>query len=227
MSSETHSQEQMAVFDICDTLYYSNTTHDFVRFVVDGEPLTLRNAFYKALNGKLLPFRYLLIFYGVRTGRDVLKKFNVSVLRGKSRDQLAALAKRFVSEFLDRRRIEHTHDLINAQKSAGRRVVLCSSSIEPVVSAVADALGTTDFVGTTLEYSGDVFTGRIADDITQKKVQSLKERGLTDRLAFAASDNTSDLELLTTADESVAIVHGGRKADFWRQHNLNTIDPGQ
>lgn len=213
----------IAVFDICDTLYYSNTTHDFVRYVLENEPVSAKKIIYRSLNAKLLPFRYLIIFLSVQTGRDILRSFNVSMLKGLTRQDLAERAKQFVKEFLAQRRIEQIQELLHAKSAAGLRVVLCSSSIEPVVEAIAEELRIEDRVSTSLEYEGDVFTGRFSRDITRSKLQELRDRGLAGDLVYAASDNLSDLELLSAAKESLAIVHNGRKEEFWRDHKFDIL----
>lgn len=213
-----------AVFDVCDTLYYSNTTHDFVRFVMERERMSPRKLAYSAVNSRVLPLRYALIYAGIRSGRDVMKSLNVAKLKGKTRDELFALAREFTSKFLDTRRIAETQRLISEQKGQGLRVVLCSSSIEPVVAAVAEDLSVDHFAATTLEYDGDIFTGRIAEDITKDKLGALERRGLGGEIAYAASDNVSDLALLSAAEKAVVIIHGTRKQEFWRKYQFETIN---
>lgn len=224
MGDEQEKLVRTAVFDICDTLYYSNTTHDFIRFVMEQEPLTFTKPIYSALNSKFSPLRYLLIAFGVKTGRDVLKKFNVSLLRGKTRQQLATLSKRFVREYLAIRRIQQTHKLVSEKRAEGLRVVLCSSSIEPVVSAIAAELHIDDFLGTSLRYDGEVFTGEISEDLANIKLRVLKDRGLLGLLVYAASDNLSDRELLEAAENASAILHSEKRRSFWEKYNFEIIN---
>ena len=226
MKRESSQPAGTAVFDICDTLYYSNTTHDFVRFVLEKEPVSARKFICWLLNTKFLPFKYFLIFLSIKTGRDKLRSFNVSMLKGFSRRDLAERANQFVNEFLAPRRIEPTQELLRTQAAAGLRIVLCSSSIEPVVKAIAEKLAIKDHVSTSLEYDGDLFTGRIAKDITRSKLQELKARNLLGELVFAVSDNLSDLELLSAAKHALAIVHNCRKEKFWRDHKLEVLKVG-
>jgi len=212
------------VFDICDTLYYSNTTHDFIRFVLEREPLSVGKATYNMLNSKLSPLRYLLVAIGVTTGRDLLRSFNISVLKGKHRSQLDRLAEQFVSEYLATRRIRQTQERLAEKRSEGLRLVLCSASIEPIVAAVARELHIEDFVATSLRYDGDTFTGTIDQDVTKIKLQTLKDRSLLGSLVYAASDNLSDRELLQAAETATAIIHGEKRRDFWKKFDFEIIN---
>lgn len=218
---------ETAVFDICDTLYYSNTTHDFVRFVMQPTPISIRKVIYTILNSKRLPLRYFLIFLSVKTGRDLLRAYNVRLLREKSKTELQNLARSFVADYLSEKKIRQIHDLVASYKNRGFRVVLSSSSIEPVVAAVAEALKISHYVSTTLEYDHGAFTGKISRDITNDKIRALKERDLLGELKFAASDNTSDVDLLIYADKAIAIVHNTEKEAFWLRHKIDTIKPAE
>ncbi len=224
MNDTKTDSTQTAVFDVCDTMYYSNTTHDFVRFIFDGKPLSLKKLTYLILNSKISPLRYFLILISIRTGWDALKKLNIYLLKGMSSVQISAVSARFVSEFLQDRKIVQTHRLIDKYASNGLRIVLCSSSIEPVVKAVADNLGIKYFVSTSLLFDNEIFTGKILEDITHKKLEILEERKLSGEIKYAVSDNLSDLKLLTAASQGIAIVHSKKKQDYWEKYQVKIIN---
>lgn len=213
----------MAVFDICDTLYFSNTTHDFIAFVVaktgKGRPK------HWLANSKYLPFRYLLIAIGRHLGVDPLRAFNVGLLKGYARTELHELARQFVRDFLAKRRIENVHELLTGSHAAGRLVILCSTSIEPVVAEIAKEVGIDKFFGSELEYAAEVCTGRIADDVGDSKLERLKELCADHDLELAVSDNRGDLKLLKAAARPLAVVHARRKESFWRENNIETLHP--
>lgn len=222
LQNKKHLQET-AIFDVCDTLYYSNTTHDFIRFVVDGDAMSFRKALYGVINSRLLPFRYAGIFLGLKLKYDIMKRFNIRMLKGRTRNELDSLAKEFTETFLSERKIVQTHALLKEQIEQGHRIVLCSSSLEPVVGAVAKELMIKDFAATTLEYEDEVFTGEVIADITEQKLEVMKKLELAHNIVLAVSDNTSDLELMLAAQKAVAIVHDRRKENFWRGHSFKTI----
>ncbi|MEP7076303.1 MAG: HAD-IB family phosphatase [Acidobacteriota bacterium] len=213
-----------AVFDVCDTLYYSNTTHDFVRCVVEKMPISPATVVYRLLNNRWSPLRYLFVALGVATGWDGLKKYNVSVLTGMKSEEIAAHATCFVEQFLDQRKIIQTHDLIEKFKKDGLRVVLCSSSIDPIVAAVARDLGIEDFVGTSLKFEGDTFTGAISNETTGRKLAILNTKDLIGSLEYAASDNLSDLSLLVASKNAIAVTHRRKNEAFWKSRDFKIID---
>jgi HAD superfamily phosphoserine phosphatase-like hydrolase len=222
--SNIASQETVAVFDLCDTLYFSNTTHDFVRFVVGSEGL-LRRTFYQTLNSKYLPARYFFIGLSVWGGWDLLRTLNISLLKNRTQSELSALGKRFVDEFLKDRKVAGVHALLEACRERGQHIILCSSSIEPVVASVAERLGFDSYVSTTLEYENGIFTGRIERNVSNKKLQDLKEEGLECGIDLAVSDNAGDLDLLKTARRSYAVVHSRRKEEFWKKYEIEILYP--
>jgi len=221
--TEEPRKNRISAFDVCDTLYYSNTTHDFIEFVLSREPGSLKKLVYRMLNSRVLPFRYAFILINVKLKWDLLREFNISMLKGKSRAQLSDLARRFVDEILNSKRVAETQALLRQHVDSGLMVVLCSSSIEPVVSAISEELGIENYLSTDLQYKDELFTGKILNDITYCKAEILHRRYAPNQLAFAVSDNTSDLQLLSEADDAVAVVHSVRKEEFWRRHNFKII----
>jgi phosphoserine phosphatase len=215
------NSKEIAVFDVCDTLYFSNTTHDFVRFVVSVKKRF--RAQHSIMNSKFLPFRYLFIGISVYLGTDPLRTFNVGLLKGYSRIELDQLARDFVATYLLDRRIEPVHAIVRNAKADGKRVILCSTSIDPVVAAVAGTLGDVEYISSTLEYVNDICTGRIADDVGTSKLERLRVIGIEGPIDAAYSDNFGDLQLLSAARHGVAVVHSERKKEFWRERNIETL----
>ena len=211
----------IAVFDVCDTLYYSNTTHDFIRFLHRRGSRARKSFRFNSLNHKLSPLRYLLIGVSVASGSDVFRRANVGLLKGLTGEELTAAAREFVAEFLEARKIEQTHLMVRELKDKGFRVVLSSSSVEPVVRAVAESLGVDEYYAAGLELAGDSCSGRLADDPTGRKLEALKGCG---EIEYAISDNVSDAQLLKAARKGVAVVHDPRKRRFWQDLGLELID---
>ena len=223
METKSLMTESAAVFDVCDTLYYSNTTHDFIRFVAKEAAGPARRSAFKMLDHQLSPLRYLLVGVGLITGRDVFKMLSVAILKGMKDEEVRRVAERFVDEFLEMRKVPQTHKLIEQSARDGLRIVLCSSSIEPVVAAVAKRLGVRDFVCATLETESGRYTGRIQEDPTGKKLSVLR-RISNLKIDCAVSDNLSDLELLSAARRGIAVTHNERKRRFWAGRNFEVID---
>ena len=226
MSARKHIK--LAVFDVCDTLYYSNTTHDFVRYVLGRRNSnSVTRYLHKTVNAKYSPLLYFLIIVGVGTGWDAAKSINLRLLKGMTEDKLNSLAVDFVSEYLGDRRINKTFELVGQARSDGLAVVLASSSIEPVVAAVSRDVGADGYLSTTLEYENGFFTGRIADEILGRKLDILRMRFENADLAYAVSDNVSDKELLSSAKDSIAVTHHDSKRKFWQRLGIEILDVGK
>jgi len=220
-----NEMNKLAVFDVCDTLYYSNTTHDFIRFVIElPESERIKRALFSFLNSKSLPIRYLLILISVATGWDAPKAINLRFLRGMTADQMEVLADRFVNQFLKERKIAETNDLLLKFRNEGLRIVLCSSSIEPVVTAVARAAGITDQISSTLLYEQEMFSGRIGEETVGKKLGFLRRAFPETEIEYAVSDNKSDADLLSAAHRAIAVVHDPGKRSFWEKRRIEIID---
>lgn len=216
-------QVKIAVFDVCDTLYYSNTTHDFIRYIHSGRR-GKRKAGFQLLNHRFSPLRPALVGFGILTGNDVFRKANIGLLKGMGVAESLALAREFVREFLGRKKIEQTHGLVREFQGKGFDVVICSSSIEPVVRAVAEELGIEEFYSAELEFSGGRLTGRLAHDPTGRKLESLAKYRGNARIELAVSDNLSDASLLRAAKRGIAVVHRADKRRFWKDLDLELID---
>lgn len=218
-------REKLAVFDVCETLFYSNTTHDFIAFVVfQTENSSFSRVVFLLIFGKFSPLRYALIVSSIITGWDFARSIALRFLRGLSSDEMDNLADRFVTSFLVNAEITETQNLLNELRATSSLVVLCSSSIEPVVDAIGRNLGNIDVIGSKLEFEGGVFSGRILDDTTGKKIDFLRRSYPDAEIEWAVSDNVSDKDLLLAAEHPVAVVHNSKKLAFWKQFEVEIVD---
>lgn len=225
MERSTNNSKKLAVFDVCETLYYSNTTHDFIAFVVvQTEYSSFARLMFLLLFGKLSPFRYALIGFSIFTGWDFSRSIALRFLRGLSPSEMDNFADKFVTSFLVNAEITETQNLLKELRAAGSLVVLCSSSIKPVVDAIGRKLGDIDVIGSKLEFEGGVFSGRIVDDTTGRKIDHLRRSYPNAEIEWAVSDNVSDKDLLLAAEHPVAVVHNYRKLAFWQQYEFEVVD---
>lgn len=133
------------------------------------------------------------------------------MLRGVPRADLVALAaetfREDVRDSLNRRVAE----LIRRHLADGRRVVLATSSLDLIVAPLAAHLGVRDVIATTLEFAGDVATGRIAgrplfwDEKQRRVLAFIRQEGGDPRRCSFHSDSIYDLPLLEAVGEPVAV----------------------
>jgi len=133
------------------------------------------------------------------------------MLRGVPRADLVALAaetfREDVRDSLNRRVAE----LIRRHLADGRRVVLATSSLDIIVAPLAAHLGVRDVIATTLEFEGEVATGRIAgrplfwDEKQRRVLAFIRQAGGDPRRCSFHSDSIYDLPLLAAVGEPVAV----------------------
>lgn len=208
-------QSRYVVSDICDTLFFSNTTFDFIRFCIEkgwlGNRGKRRWGLY--LRRGSLPFWALAVLNKL-TGSDFHKKIAVGLLKGYSVAAVSSWAARFYQEYLLTKKVDQTFAVLQ-QLADETQLVLASSSIEPVVAEVARAVGASRYVATMLEVTGDVYTGRIALDLTGKKTEALKELFRSGVPVAVLSDNTTDRSLMELAENGYAICYNDVQRKFW------------
>jgi HAD superfamily hydrolase (TIGR01490 family) len=101
--------------------------------------------------------------------------------------------------------------LIREKIQAGRRVVLATSSLDFIVAPLADHLGVTDIVATSLEFRDGVCTGMICGrplfrGEKQRRVLSfMAHAGYEPRDCSFYSDSIYDLPLLEEVGNPVAV----------------------
>jgi phosphoserine phosphatase len=216
------------VFDVCDTLFYSNTTFDFLHFVLQQQGAVGKQALLKSLTTRWSPLFVGLAVWQKVLGGDPIKTVALRLLAGTPKADLYALGQRFVAEFLPVRRIARSHELLAGLATTSTRVVLLSASLDPVIEALAEALGPVEFVSSQLEYDAQGrATGHLQRELTGQKQHALQELLGTQaepvRLAVA-TDNFTDLELVTQAQVRYVVVHSAAAKQFWQKLNPQFIE---
>ena len=189
--------------DICWTLFYSNTTFDFIDYVVkERQPADMAKyirlkGWHKTRLGHLLNMAAFKI-----TGHDLYREYAISMLRGMGREEIEQLAGSFVAT-LQNRRIPQVWSLIDM---TGHNILL-SSTIEPVAKAVS-ALIHSSYLATELEYHNDICTGRILRDRLITKTGTLQD---IERPFHVITDNLTDIDLIGQAEHSFIVTYGNRQ----------------
>lgn len=215
------------VFDVCDTLFYSNTTFDFLRFVLERERDTGRLRTLQLLSRRWSPLFLGLSAWQRLRGGDPIKTAALRLLRGFSRPRLYALGEEFAAEFLESRKLARPHQLLRElQGQAGGRAVLLSASLDPVIAAIARRLGT-EFRSSELNYDAQGnCRGTLRRDLTGQKLVALAELLGSTALPplTVVTDNFTDRELVTAAAHRHVVVHRAAAKQFWQDLNPDFIE---
>jgi phosphoserine phosphatase len=219
------------VFDVCDTLFYSNTTFDFLEFVLQQQGNKSKQTLLKALTKRWSPFFVGLAVLQKVAGGDPIKTVALRLLAGIPKAELYTLGRRFVAEFLPARRIARSHELLAGLAATSTRVLLLSASLDPVIAALAESLGSVEFVSSQLEYDAQGrCTGRLERELTGQKQHALQQLVANQaepmRLAVA-TDNFTDLELVTQAQVRYVVVHSAAAKQFWQKLTPQFIEAYQ
>ena len=209
--------KELYLFDICGTLYRSNTTYDFLKFYFK------RNNKGKYLRYRMclsLPAKVLWKFLTFAGKRYKVRKFLIGFLKNEDVSLVTSEAHFFVKEYLNDRKINPIHQqLLEAKKNPKTEIWLISASISPVVEAIASSLGVSRFVATSLEHSNHNFTGEITEELEGKKQQILNDLGILKPSISAVvfTDSKEDKELVFMAQEAY-IVGKNVPQEFWKNY---------
>ena len=210
-------EPELFVFDICDTLFYSNTTFDFIKFVLQEKGWEGKLRQFDLYTKKTSPVFIGLYFLQKFSKTDWPKKLCLRLLKGMSKAELYRLGEAFEKQFLASRLVERTHQMLNQLKKEGKQVVLISASIDPVVASIAKALGV-DFRCSELAYDAQGnFTGELKREMTGQKLVDLRKMLSSQDAPFAvATDNFSDRGLVEAACHRYVVVYNEKALNFWQ-----------
>ena len=150
----------------------------------------------------------------MRMGRQTLGDFKIEWMRGMlelftdfDREQFAQVAEWVVDKELWPQRRQDVLDELQREQENGRSILIVTGTFEPIIRRFAEKAGGFDFIGTPIEYDGDVLTGKTAApfNLGAKKVDSLKPYTITAPLYAAYGDTAPDIPMLTSSQHAVAV----------------------
>lgn len=215
--SESPSTE-LHVVDVCGTLVRDDTTVGLLRFHLSRMANRwIRKLLFKALTLRYSPIRIAFALFEKVTGRQQFKRLLVRTLAGDRVNDLEESARLYARELLDTRRVMRVWTKLETVDPRDR-ILLASASLEPVVRALADAIGAR-FVASRLEQRHGVLTGHFAEDLTGKKREAIARKFGENFLAHryvAYSDNISDKELLLAASSACVVLRRAGHRQRWQ-----------
>lgn len=192
------------IFDICGTLYNSNTTMDFCEYRVSAKnKIILRLS--KTILAKAINKIIIRLF-----DYDLIRILHIKTLKSVKTTLIESDAK---DNYLENKKIKEVHEMLKINDK--ENILLVSATIEPVAKAIAEKLGGLNYLATTLEYQEDICLGKIKDDLLGKKQHYFKN----EEIDFIITDNESDLDLCKLAKE-VVIVSKKKNLYFWKKQSL-------
>ncbi|WNM20230.1 HAD-IB family phosphatase [Flavobacterium capsici] len=211
-------KNEIALFDVCGTLYHSNTTYDFISFFLKRNA-RLRYYKYLILKSVLFkPFWKLSIImkgnnhFNRRVFLSFLKNYNVNFVEKE--------ADVFVKEILNLKINQVIHDELKLHLQKKHKIFLISASIDSVVGAIARNLKVDGFYATKLGITNGVYNGKLEFDMEgQKKAFFEKNfRNYQDNYVYFYSDNKEDINLLLQVNEPIVVCFEKDKKKYWNSH---------
>lgn len=196
------------IFDICGTLYKSNTTMDFCEFRCDSKMLKSLLVLSKTLPSKILNKILIKLF-----DFDMIRNFHIYSLKNKTAEQLEKDAKFFIEQYLELKKIDEVHKKL--EDFPKEEIILVSATIKPIAKAISEKLGNLKYLSTTLQYKDGVCLGKISEDLLGEKHKYFHGQ----EIDFIITDNKSDYDLCLIAKE-VIIVSNKKNKSFWQSKDL-------
>ncbi|MEZ9057281.1 HAD family hydrolase [Vibrio pelagius] len=210
---------KIVVFDVCGTLYRSNTTFDFLDYYFkDNSRYKLFRTVSKTTIAKIFNFpffRFLKL--------DLIRMVAISFLKGEDLVEISESAQTFLDSNLHSKIQQPVYDIYSKYKNEGYHIILMSGSLDFLIEMVKDRWGADDAYSTILQLEKGKFTGKISFEQLFNKYDVLTENYCKIDELVVVSDNPSDLDLLSKADKGYAICNKDKNITFWKKKKSKNI----
>lgn len=214
----------MIISDVCNTLFYANTTFDFILFILKKENKNSRIGTIKRFSKKWSPWFIADNISNRLFGYDLAKSFASSNLKGYTREELVNYAVIYFEEELNQKKIEPVFERI--QEIGDVELFLASASIDPVVEVIAQKLNANGYISSKLQYNDrGQCTGKIEYEMKGRKLLHLKDKLSTLSNISVITDNHSDRDLMNAASQKIAISYTAKSDYFWTSLGCDLIKP--
>jgi HAD superfamily phosphoserine phosphatase-like hydrolase len=204
------SWTKIAAFDVCGTIYNSNTTFDFLKYYFkDNEKYSIFRNFTNTIPVRLINKAFVFLFK-----KDFVRTFATSFLKNESLDKIEIASEYFVTKHLKDRFILPTIELLKRYKDKDYQIVLISASYDFIVKYVAKEVGADFFFASVLSQKNGLSNGTYKEDLQYNKSQYFFSRYENIEEFVFITDNKSDLDLINLAN-IVYIITPERNAVFW------------
>ncbi len=170
---------------------------------------------------KFLYYRFFLL---MRRNIDKKMKTLAKLFQGVDMNRLDKVMKAFIfTEFDQIKNLAAVAEL-EKHNTRDKKIVLVTTSFEPIAKYAARYFHIHDYVATKLEIKNGKYTGKILGKINYKeeKVNRLRDYDFND--SFAYSDHNSDIPLLKKATYRYAVNPNKRLRRYAKNHGWFLLD---
>ena len=149
------------VSDVCGTLFYENTTLGFVKFHLKKFS-KIKFLFFFILTSESLPLIWFFKILEYFSKKNLLfKKMIVLFLKGEDKENIQRSAELYTNYLFQEKKIQKVWDYLVKYKNKNFRIILASSSIEPVIKEIAKKIKA-EYFSSYLEIKDYKYTGIIS-----------------------------------------------------------------
>lgn len=195
---------QVVAFDICGTLFKSNTTFDFLEYFLC--PINNR---YRLYNHLRKTFAWRLLNKVSRKGfhKDITRIIALRFLKGYQRNELLTAARDFYDNFL----MQHVNEEVVRQytllqEKQNADIIIASATIDVVAEIIAQKLHCEHWYSSRLLFENDSCCGYLDIDLLGSKKEKVFDGQDVDIKAFY-TDDFSDVPVLEMAEKKNIIVY--------------------
>ncbi len=217
-------KDGILVSDVCGTLFYENTTLGFIKFHLK-KTSKLNYLIFLLITHKFSPILWIfkIIEYISYRNKNLFKNFIVSFIKGQREKDVKKTAKIYVKILFKEKKINTVWNFLTKYKNKNYRIILASSSIDPIVKEIAKKIKA-EYFSSCLETKNKRFTGNFLINISGNKIKYLRILGIEyKKINFFFSDNFEDLDLIKKSQKGFAIVHSLKRSGFWKQNKVKRM----
>jgi len=194
--------KEIVIFDVDGTIIKGQSQEYFLKYLLQEGKISL--LFYFKIYAWFILYRLHLVSNPLKP-----MEYAFSFLKGRSVVEINSWCKVFFEGWLKNFIYNDVHKIIHEHNKAGRRILLVSNSIRPIIAELAAYLHVSDYIATELGAEGGIYTGDIIKTVYGQKaklVQNfLRTLDVQANITWAYSDHVSDRDLLQFVDFPFAI----------------------
>lgn len=206
--------------DICGTIFYSNTTFDFLDSFIKKKSYKIFRLLSKTYFGRAINKIFILCFK-----IDIIRTIAVHYLKGINKSFLLEKAYEFYDHFLIKKQNKTIINKIHNFQENKFRVILASATLDFIAEVIADKLNIAVYFGTELDYNtANVCTGKIKKDRLGYKLRALNNIQIEIPYYCTITDNITDIDILQNSDNAIIIKYLHTKNKWNKLINTHKIN---
>lgn len=216
---EKISNQKIVFFDVCGTIYDSNTTFDFIEFFFKNDfKFSVQRFFLRSYFG-----RFAIKIYNAIFKKDFLRSYYLRRLRGIPVSVLTRNVTLFFDKVLEQKKINTVIQLLSEFKKNGCKIVLVSASLDVIIMETARRVQADEYFATKLGVKEGICTGEIEKDLYGHKDVLIADYLLSSKLESTfVTDNFNDVNVYPLVDNFL-VVSFKKDIRYWNNVLNNPV----